>query len=291
MKLLQIQHAATEAASEAGKAFGQSIGMIDKFKDFALDYTPKIIGAIIFYIVGSWIIKKLVGLIGKLMLRKEYDASLQSFLMSLIKSALMIFLFISIMGILGVNTSAFAAAIAGFGLAIGAALNGSLGNLAGGVMMLIFKPFKVGDMVEAQGVTGMVQEQGIFNTTVLTADNKTVYVPNGPLSTGIITNYTTFGNLRVDITMAISPDQDIDLAKKTAIDAMLSHPKVLKSPMPEVSMLKVGDGMVSLAIRPYCVQADYWDVYFGCTELVKTAWDKANIQGPTPTRMIINKSA
>ncbi len=290
MKLLQIQHAATEAASEAGKAFGQSIGMIDKFKDFALDYTPKIIGALIFYIVGSWIIKKLVNLIGKLMLKKDYDASLQSFLMSLIKSALMIFLFISIMGILGVNTSAFAAAIAGFGIAIGAALNGSLGNLAGGVMMLIFKPFKVGDMIEAQSVTGMVQEQGIFNTTILTADNKTVYVPNGPLSTGIITNYTTFGNLRVDLTMAISPDQDIDLAKKTAITAMLSHPKVLKSPAPEVAMLKVGDGMVSLAIRPYCVQADYWDVYFGCTEMVKMAWDQANIQGPTPTRMIINKS-
>jgi small conductance mechanosensitive channel len=158
-------------------------------------------------------------------------------------------------------------------------------------MMLIFKPFKVGDMVEAQGITGVVIEQGVFNTTVLTADNKTVFVPNGALSTGIITNYTTFGNLRVDLTMAVSTGQDLTIAKSVAVEAMLSHPKVLKSPAPEVSVLKVADGMVSLAVRPYCVQADYWDVYFGCTELVKNAWDKEKVEGPTPQRVIINKSA
>lgn len=157
-------------------------------------------------------------------------------------------------------------------------------------MMLIFKPFKVGDIIEAQSITGIVTEQGVFNTTVLTADNKTVYVPNGSLSTGIITNYTTYGNLRVDLTMAISATQPIDQAKQVAISAMLSHPNVLKSPAPEVSVLKVGDGMVSLAIRPYCAQVDYWDVYFGCTELVKNAWDKEGVEGPTPTRVIINKN-
>lgn len=290
MNLLQIQQTATDAAQEAGKAIGQSIGMAEKIKDFAFSYSPKIIGAIVFYIIGSWIIRKIVGIIGKIMAHKQYDASLQSFLMSLIKAALMIFLVISIMGILGIDTSSFAAAIAGVGIAIGAALNGSLGNLAGGVMMLVFKPFKVGDMIEAQGIIGVVSEQGIFNTTVLTADNKTVFVPNGPLSTGIITNYTTHGNLRVDLTMAIAPSQDIEVAKKTAIAAMASHPKVLSAPAPEVSVLKVGDGMVSLAIRPYCVQADYWDVYFGCTELVKAAWDKANVEGPTPTRVIYNRT-
>lgn len=290
MNLLQIQQTASDAAQEAGKAIGQSIGMAEKIKDFAFSYSPKIIGAIVFYIIGSWIIRKIVGVIGKLMAHKQYDASLQSFLMSLIRAALMIFLVISIMGILGIDTSSFAAAIAGVGIAIGAALNGSLGNLAGGVMMLVFKPFKVGDMIEAQGIVGVVTEQGIFNTTVLTADNKTVFVPNGPLSTGIITNYTTHGNLRVDLTMAIAPSQDIEVAKKAAIAAMSSHPKVLSTPSPEVSVLKVGDGMVSLAIRPYCVQADYWDVYFGCTELVKSAWDKANVEGPTPTRVIYNRT-
>jgi small conductance mechanosensitive channel len=177
----------------------------------------------------------------------------------------------------------------GAGVAIGSALNGTLGNFAGGVMMLIFKPFKIGDMIEAQGTTGVVTEQGVFSTTVLTPENKTVYVPNGPLSTGIITNYTTHGSLRVDFIMAISLDQDIEMAKKVSIEALLTHPKVLKDPKPAVNVLKVGDGMVTLSIQPYCVQSDYWAVYFGCTELVKKAWDIAGIEGPTQQKSVVNK--
>ncbi|MBK9299620.1 MAG: mechanosensitive ion channel [Bacteroidetes bacterium] len=122
---------------------------------------------------------------------------------------------ISIAGILGADTTAFSALIVGAGVAIGSALNGTLGNFAGGVMLLVFKPFKVGDMIEAQGITGVVTEQGVFNTTVLTAENKTVYLPNGALSTNTIANYTTHGSLRVDITMAIAPDMDIEKAKKS----------------------------------------------------------------------------
>ena len=164
-----------------------------------------------------------------------------------------------------------------------------MGNLAGGVMILIFKPFKVGDIIEAQGVTGTVTEQGVFATTILTGDNKTIIIPNGPLSTGVITNYNTHGNLRVDLNIAIALDQDIDIARTVATAAMLSHPKVLKTPSPEVSVLKIADGMCTLAIRPYTVQADYWDVYFGVQELVKKAFDANKIQGPTPTRIIISK--
>lgn len=190
---------------------------------------------------------------------------------------------------LGVNTTSFAALIAGAGIAIGAALNGSLGNFAGGVMMLVFKPFKIGDLIEAQGITGNITEMGIFNTVVLTPDHKTVIIPNGPLSTGIITNYTTAGYLRVDIEFAIAPDVDIEKARKVSVEAMQSHGKVLKEPLPEVSVLKVGDGMVKLAIRPYCLQADYWDVYFNVQELVKNAWDKNGIDGPVPHRVIITK--
>ena len=191
---------------------------------------------------------------------------------------------------LGVNTTSFAALIAGAGIAIGAALNGSLGNFAGGVMMLVFKPFKMGDLIEAQGVTGNVTEMGIFNTVVLSPDHKTVILPNGPLSTGIITNYTTAGYLRVDLDLAIAPEMDINKARAVAIDAMQSHAKVLQTPKPEVSVLKVGDGMVKLAIRPYCLQADYWDVYFHVQELVKNAWDKNGVAGPVPHRVIINKT-
>lgn len=262
---------------------------VTKLQDMAMAFAPKLIGAILVYIIGSFIIRKLVNVMGSIMERKHYDRSLQSFLLSLVKVMLNILLILSIASMIGIDITSFAALLAGAGLAIGAALNGSLGNLAGGVMILVFKPFKVGDLIEAQGTVGTVVEQGIFATTVLTPDNKTTIIPNGPLSTGIITNYTTHGNLRVDLTMAIALNQDIDVARKVATEAMLSHPKVLKTPAPEVSVLKVADGMCSLAIRPYTLQADYWDVYFGVQELVKKAFDANGIEGPTPTRIIISK--
>ena len=224
------------------------------------------------------------------MARRQYDSSLQSFLLSLFKGVLSVLLLITVAGMLGINTTSFAALIAGAGLAIGAALNGSLGNLAGGVMMLIFKPFKVGDLIEAQGTVGGVQHIGIFSTTLLSAENKTIIVPNGPLSTGIIVNYTTAGYLRVDTSLAIAPNMDIDKARRVAIEAMLTHDKVLKEPAPEVAVQKISDGMILLAIRPYCNQADYWDVNFGIQELVYKAWDAAGIEGPTPHRIIINKT-
>lgn len=286
MILLQL---AGQLHEEAAEVATQTFSYFDKLRDLAVSYAPKVVGAIACYIIGSWIIGKLSGLLRKILLRRDYDASLQSFLLSLVKVVLTILLLISIAGILGVDTTAFSALIVGAGVAIGSALNGTLGNLAGGVMMLIFKPFKVGDMIEAQGITGVVTEQGVFSTTVMTADHKTVFVPNGPLSTGVITNYTTYGNLRVDISMAISSDQDIELAKASAIRALLRHPKVIHEPAPTVSVAKVADGMITLSIQPYCAQQDYWDVFFGCTELVKKGWDADAVHGPTPTRLVINR--
>ena len=266
-----------------------SLSYIDIIKAYAISYIPKIAGAILFYIIGSWIINRLVLLLKKILFKRNYDPSLQTFLVSLVKVVLTILLLISIAGILGADTTAFSALIVGAGVAIGSALNGTLGNFAGGVMLLVFKPFKVGDMIEAQVITGVVTEQGVFNTTVLTAENKTVYLPNGALSTNTIANYTTHGSLRVDITMAIAPDMDIEKAKKVAIQTIIAHPKVLQTPAPEVNALKVGDGMVTLAIRPYCVQTDYWDVFFGCTEMIKKAFEHEGIHAPTPHRIIINK--
>ena len=201
-----------------------------------------------------------------------------------------ILLFLAIIGMLGVDITGFAALLAGAGVAIGAALNGSLGNLAGGVMLLIFKPFKAGEMIEAQGSTGIVKEMGIFNTILLSAENKTIILPNGALSTGVIINYNTHGNLRVDLIMAIAPDMNIEKSRQVAINAMLSHPHVLNSPLPEVSVLKIGDGMITLAIRPYTTQPYYWDVYFGVQELVKNAFDENGIAGPVPHRVIVHKN-
>lgn len=262
----------------------------EKIKLMIIDYAPKFLGALVVLLIGIWVIKMLSKTMKKVMTVRQYDAGLVSFLTSLFSVSLNILLVITVAGMIGVNTTSFAALIAGAGLAIGAALNGSLGNLAGGVMMLIFKPFKVDDLIEAQGVTGNVKEIGIFTTVVLTPENKTVIIPNGPLSTNIITNYTTAGYLRVDTTLAIAPDQDISKAREVALSAMLRHPKVLQAPKPDVAVHKIGDGMIVLAIRPYCKQSDYWDVYFGVQEMVYEAWTAAGVQGPVPHRVIINKA-
>ncbi|HLK27024.1 MAG TPA: mechanosensitive ion channel family protein [Puia sp.] len=267
----------------------KSTGFATKFFNSAIGYAPKIIGAILFYVIGSWIIGRLSIVLSKTLTAKKIDLSLQSFLVSFFKIICLILLVITIFGILGVDTSSFAALIVGAGVAIGSALNGTLGNFAGGVMMLIFKPFKIGDIIEAQGITGTVIEQGVFNTTLLAPDNKTIILPNGPLSTGVITNFNTHGNLRVDLTIAIAPDVPVEKARAVAVQAMLQHPKVLNEPKPEVSVLKVADGMTTLAIRPYTTQADYWSVYFGVQELVKTAFDTNGIAGPIPHRVIIQK--
>ena len=261
-----------------------------KFLDQAIAYTPKILGAILFFLVGNWIIGRLGILLRKTPVARKFELSLQSFLVSFFKITCQVLLVITIFGLLGVNTSSFAALIVGAGIAIGSALNGTLGNFAGGVMLLIFKPFKIGDIIEAQGMTGTVTEQGVFNTTLLTPDNKTVILPNGPLSTGVITNFNTHGNLRVDLSMTVALDVPVEKARAVAIDTMLRHPKVLQEPRPEVSVLKIGDGMTTLAIRPYTTQADYWDVYSGVQESVKAAFDANGIAGPIPHRVVLQKA-
>ncbi len=275
---------------QINEAVNTSQAWLIRTKDLALTYGLRLVGSVLSYLVGSWLIGHFTRLFRRLLMARHFDPSLQTFLLSAFRVSMTIMLFLAIIGMLGVNITGFAALLAGAGVAIGAALNGSLGNLAGGVMMLVFKPFKVGDMIEAQGMTGIVQEMGIFNTVILTAENKTVILPNGALSTGVITNYNTHGNLRVDISMAIAPDASINDARRVAIQAMLEHKEVLRTPMPEVSVLKVGDGMVTLAIRPYTNQAAYWNVYFGVQELVKKAFDEHGIAGPVPHRVILHRT-
>ncbi len=270
-------------------ALTTSTDYISKLKDLSFEYAPKLIGAVIVYLIGSLVIKWVCNILGKILNAKHVDISLQSFLNSLVKSLLTILLLLTVFGMLGVNLTSFAAILAGLAVGIGAALNGTLGNFAGGVMMLLFKPFKIGDLIEAQTQVGTVVEQGIFNTTLLSPENKTIILANGALSTGTIVNYTTHGNLRVDTIMSIDPTVNIELARKVAIEAMSNLPKVLTTPAPEVSVLKVADGMTTLAIRPYTKQEHYWDVFFEAQEAVKNAFDANKIAAPIPHRVIINK--
>lgn len=209
MLLLQITDQITNTVSSQTQ---NVFNWMDKVKEMSLEYAPKLIGAFVIYILGRWLIKWTSRITRSILNKKNLDSSLQSFLTSTASVGLNILLFITIISVLGVETTSFAAILAGVGLGIGAAMNGSLGNIAGGVMILILKPFKIGDIIETGECFGIVQEIGIVNTTILTSSNKTVYLPNGILSTEVITNLSAQENLRVDLTMPISEEADIKFA-------------------------------------------------------------------------------
>lgn len=278
MRLLQINNQVQEG-----------IHFLERIQNELIGFVPKAAGAILLFLVGNWLIKKIVLAANKVFQNRNFDPSLRTFLGSSIRVSLMILLLLSIAGVIGINITGFAALLAGAGLAIGSALNGSLGNLAGGVMILLFKPFRVGDFIEAQGSIGEVTEIGIFNTFVLTPERKTVILPNGGLSTGVITNYTTSGSLRVDIPISIAPNMSIEKTRQVAIEAMKRHPLVLPDPGPEVVVTKIGDGMITLSLRPSTLQVNYPTVFVEIQEMVKNAFDAHDIEMPVPHRIILNK--
>jgi len=262
----------------------------DQVINWFITYGPRIVAALLVFVAGLIVINWIARLITKSLHRKNVDVSLQSFLASMVGVGLKVLLLVTVAGMLGLQTTSFVAVIGALGLAVGLALQGSLANFAGGVLLLVFKPFKVGDLVESQGQTGVVQEIQIFNTILLTPENKTVILANGAVSNNTIVNYSKHGTLRVDITMAVAPGNTLDKVREVAMQAMQANNKVLKDPAPSVNVLKVGDGMITLAIRPYALQEHYWDVFFGVQEEVKKAFDASRVEAPTPTRIIINKT-
>ncbi|WP_445732071.1 mechanosensitive ion channel family protein [Mariniflexile sp.] len=261
----------------------------EKWMVLATEYGLKIIGAIVIWIVGAWIIKKILKATRKVMTTSNYDESLQKFLINLLSWGLKILLIITLLGTLGVPTTSFAAIIAAAGLAVGLALQGSLGNFAGGVLIMVFKPFKIGDLIEAQGEMGVVKHIEIFTTKLTGLSNKEIIIPNGALSNGNIINYTTEGVRRVDLTFGVGYDSDIKKTKEVLMDVLTSHPKVLKEPAPTVNVSALADSSINFAVRPWCNSEDYWAVYFGITENVKEALDNAGIDIPYPHHVEIRK--
>ncbi len=250
--------------------------------DLVVTYGLKVVMAIIVLIIGLWIIKRFVKVLNKLMERREVNVSLRGFLSALVSILLKVMLFISIAGMVGIETTSFIAVLGAAGLAIGLALQGTLANFAGGVMILLFKPFKVGDLIESQGHKGTVKEIHIFVTVLLTPENKTVILPNAAVSGNDIVNYTTQGVIRVDMTFGISYDSNIKDAKNVLFDIIDNHPKVLKNPAPFVGVAELADSSVNLAVRPYTKPEDYWEVYFHVYEEGKIALDNAGITIPFP---------
>ncbi len=262
---------------------------ITQLKDIVIDYDPKIVAALVILIVGLFVINMIVRLAKRIMKKRGIDATLQKFLGNLLSWTLKILLFVVVASKLGVETTSFAAVIGAAGLAIGLALQGSLSNFAGGVLIMIFKPYKIGDLIEAQGVLGVVKEIQIFTTKISTPGNKLAIIPNGALSNGNIKNYTELGELRVDLTIGVSYDADIKETKEALMKAMNSQSKVLKDPAPSVNMGELADSSVNYEVRPWATPEDYWDVYFQTIENCKIELDKAGIEIPYPHAVEIQK--
>lgn len=262
---------------------------MDTIMGYVETYGIPVLKAILIYIIGSWIIKKLVGVLRKVMAKGSYDESLQRFLMNLVSWALKIFLIITVIGTLGVETTSLAAVIAAAGLAVGLALQGSLSNFAGGVLIMIFKPYKIGDLVEAQGALGIVKEIEIFTTKLVSPENKLIIVPNGAMANGNIVNYTAEGKIRVDTTIGVGYGEDIKKTKEVLLEVLTSNPLVLQDPAPSVNVAELADSSVNFAVRPFCKPEHYWDVYFATYENCKLALDKAGIEIPYPHQVEIHK--
>jgi len=264
---------------------------IENIKETVISYAPKVLTALAILIIGWIIIGLIVKASKKLMQKKGLDETLQNFLASLVGWSLKILLFVTVISQLGVATTSFAAILGATGLAIGLALQGALANFAGGVLIMIFKPFKIGDLIEAQGVLGVVKEIEIFTTKITSPENKLIIIPNGTLSNGNITNYSEEGKLRVDLTIGVSYDADIKQTKDILMQVLTGNSKVLKDPAPTVNVSELADSSVNFAVRPWATPENYWDVYFETTENVKLALDKAGIEIPYPHSVEIHKEA
>ena len=259
---------------------------IDQGIEFITDFGPKVIGAILILIVSNWVIKRIIKLANKSMEKVDYDPGLEKFLVSILRWGLWILVVIMVLGTLGVETTSFAAVLAAAGLAIGLALQGSLSNFAGGVLILIFKPFRVGDVIEAQGEIGAVKMIDIFTTKLTNWQNREIIIPNGALSNGNIINYTSQGTAKVDIKIGIGYDDNIKQAKEVLMSILTDHPKILKDPEPQVAVSELGDSAIILIVRPAVLVEDYWTVLYDVLEASKMKLDEAGISIPYPQRDI-----
>jgi len=255
---------------------------MEKIGGMITEYTPRVIGAILTLIIGFWIIGMITRAIGNMMSKRGVDETIQPFLTSLISVGLKIMLLLSVAGMFGVETTSFIAIFGAMAFAIGMALQGSLGHFASGVMILIFKPYKVGDLVDLGGNVGVVEEVQVFNTVLLTPDNKRIIVPNGVVTSGVITNISGQGEIRVDMTYGIGYDDDIDQAKSVINKVAQSCPEVIKDKPVDIFVSELADSSVNFVVRPWCKSEHYWDVYFYMHENIKKQMDVAGIGIPYP---------
>lgn len=254
----------------------------DKVIDFGLTYGPKLLGGIVVLLLGMWITKLITKGVGKAFERAKIDPSLIPFLKNLINILLKILVVITVMGMIGVQMTSFIAILGATGLAIGMALSGTLQNFAGGVIILILKPFKIGDFIEAQGYMGVIKEISIFSTILNTVDNKLVIIPNGPLSTGSLTNFSAEPLRRVDWKFGIAYGDDVESFKKAINQFIAEDERILKDPKSFIGLSELGDSSVNFAVRAWVNSADYWGVFFDMNEKVYTQFGDYKLNIPFP---------
>lgn len=240
---------------------------IQNLSGYAVNLCKNLLAALVIYIIGKWLIRKVNSIVSKLMRKKHVEASLQTFLESIVNVSLWILLVIAVISVLGVETSSFVALFTGAGMAIGMAMSGTLGNFAGGVMILLFKPYRVGDFISAQGYDGIVKEIQIFNTILVTTDNQTIIIPNGSLSTGSLKNFSTQKYRRVDLSYSFAYGTDYEVVREAIEKIQKACPQIIQEPIagepvigPWQGLASLGDSGVTIATRSWCASADYWTV-------------------------------
>ena len=263
---------------------GESSKIYDTLVELAVAYTPKVLLAILTLFVGLKMIKMTINLIHGNLAKREVDESLSVFLGNLIGIGLKLALGLAVIDMIGIKTTSFIAMLGAAGLAVGLALQGSLSNFAGGVLILLFRPFKTGDYIIAQGEEGTVQKIDVFNTWLNKLDNRRVILPNGALASGAMINVTAEEIRRVDLTIGVEYGADIEQVKKLLLDIAGRDSRILKDPEPLARLKEMADSSLNFAFRVWCATPDYWDVYFDTMETTKKELDKANISIPFPQR-------
>jgi small conductance mechanosensitive channel len=253
-----------------------------KLQEWIVLYGLKVVAAIAIFLIGGWAAKVIRAIIRRMMKRARVDDTLISFVASLSYVGIMAFVIIAAIGQLGVQTASFVVVLGSAGLAVGLALQGSLANFAAGVLMILFKPFKVGDYIEGGGVAGAVEEIGIFTTVLKSPYNKKIIVPNGKMTADNIVNYSAKEIRRVDIVAGVSYHDDLDKVKNVLADILAKDDRVLKDPAPTIGVLELGDSSVNFVVRPWVKTADYWDVFFATQETIKKRFDAEGICIPFP---------
>jgi small conductance mechanosensitive channel len=247
-------------------------------------YGLKIIAAAVILIAGRWVALGVRGLVKRVMSRSKMDETITRFVGNLTYIALLAFVVLAALSQLGIQTTSFIAVLGAAGLAVGLALQGALSNFAAGFLMIIFKPFRIGDYIEGGGVAGTVEEIEIFTTTLKTPDNKTVIVPNAKMTSDNIINWTVKGTRRVDLVIGIGYNDDIDKAKQVMADVLAKDGRILKEPAPQIAMVELADSSVNFVVRPWVKASDYWGVYSDFLENIKKAFDANSVTIPYPQR-------